>query len=111
MDHLAIDLGGRESQICVRSSDGRIVEVGGTNHTDGTLFRISADECMEAILAGDEFFVTDAAGVQAHVIITSTTPRPAFGDPGGKNLGYYLKTVADTSVENNLDALPECPDS
>ena len=26
MDHIAIDLGGRESQICVRASDGRIVE-------------------------------------------------------------------------------------
>jgi len=26
MEHLAIDLGGRESQICIRSSDGRIVE-------------------------------------------------------------------------------------
>jgi transposase len=26
MDHVAIDLGGRESQICVRSSDGRILE-------------------------------------------------------------------------------------
>jgi transposase len=26
MDHLAVDLGGKESQICVRSSDGRIVE-------------------------------------------------------------------------------------
>lgn len=26
MEHLAIDLGGRESQICVRSSDGRIVD-------------------------------------------------------------------------------------
>ena len=26
MDHVAIDLGGRESQICVRSSDGKIVE-------------------------------------------------------------------------------------
>jgi hypothetical protein len=26
MEHLAIDLGGRESQICVRASDGKIVE-------------------------------------------------------------------------------------
>src|ERR1700731_154323 len=26
MEHLAIDLGGRESQICVRSGDGQIVE-------------------------------------------------------------------------------------
>ena len=26
MEHLAIDLGGRESQICVRSSGGQIVE-------------------------------------------------------------------------------------
>ena len=26
MEHLAIDLGGRESQICVRSSDGQILE-------------------------------------------------------------------------------------
>jgi hypothetical protein len=25
MEHLAIDLGGKESQICVRSSDGQIV--------------------------------------------------------------------------------------
>jgi hypothetical protein len=26
MEHLAIDLGGRESQMCVRSSDGQIVD-------------------------------------------------------------------------------------
>jgi predicted NBD/HSP70 family sugar kinase len=26
MEHCAIDLGGRESQICVRSSDGQIVD-------------------------------------------------------------------------------------
>ena len=26
MDHIAIDLGGTESQICVRSADGKIVE-------------------------------------------------------------------------------------
>ncbi len=26
MEHLAIDLGGKESQICVRGSDGQIVE-------------------------------------------------------------------------------------
>ncbi len=26
MDHVAIDLGGRESQVCVRSSDGTILE-------------------------------------------------------------------------------------
>jgi transposase len=26
MDHVAIDLGGRRSQVCVRSSDGKIVE-------------------------------------------------------------------------------------
>ena len=103
-------LAGRSMEItCVTTKDDRIIEVGGTNHTDGTPFRISADECMEAITAGDEFFVTDAADVRAAVIITSTTSRPAFGDPGGKNLGYYLKTVGDTSSENNLEALPECP--
>jgi predicted NBD/HSP70 family sugar kinase len=26
MDHIAIDLGGRESQVCVRSADGQIKE-------------------------------------------------------------------------------------
>ena len=26
MEHLAIDLGGKESQICVRSADGQIVQ-------------------------------------------------------------------------------------
>ncbi len=26
MDHVAIDLGGRESQICIRNSEGRVIE-------------------------------------------------------------------------------------
>jgi pimeloyl-ACP methyl ester carboxylesterase len=103
-------LAGKSMEItCVTKEHGKVQAVGGTNHTDAVPFRMSADDCMAAILGGDEFFVTDAAGVPAHVRITNTTPQPFLGNPGGKNLGYFLKTIADSSVGNNLDALPECP--
>ena len=101
---------GRSLEItCVKSKDGRIESLGGMNRSDGTPFTMTSDEAMEAFLAGDELFVTDAGGMRARVMISSTTPRPAFGDPGGKNLGYFLRTVSDTSTANNLDSLPTCP--
>ena len=62
MEHLAIDLGGKESQICVRSSDGQIVEerrcrtgdvAGVSGHPPAS--RVIVETCSEA------FGIADAA--------------------------------------------------
>lgn len=95
---------------CVTRRDGRIVSVSGTNVTDNVEFRMSEDECMQAIARGDEFFVMDANGNRARVVIRATNSRPYLGDPGGKNRGYHLKTVADPTTSNNLESLPDCPE-
>ncbi len=67
MEHLAIDLGGRESQICVRSSDGQILEERrcGTAALAGYLAsrprsRVVVETCSEA------FSVADAALAVGH---------------------------------------------
>jgi len=69
MEHLAIDLGGRESQICVRSEDGRIVEerrcrtaalpayLAGRSRS-----RVVVETCSEA------FWVADAALAVGHEV-------------------------------------------
>ena len=101
----------RSMQItCVKQEDGRVVSVRGINTADNSGFRMSEEDCIQAIRRGDEFFVVDANGNRARVIIATKISMPYFGDPGGQNLGYHLKTVADASVANNLDSLPDCPD-
>ena len=101
----------RSMQItCVKQEDGRVVSVRGINTADNSGFRMSEEDCIQAIRRGDEFFVEDANGNRARVIIATNISMPYFGDPGGQNLGYHLKTVADASVANNLDSLPDCPD-
>lgn len=61
MDHVAIDLGGRESQICVRSSDGTVLEE--RRQATGSLVRYLAkrpksrvilETCAEAFAIADE---------------------------------------------------------
>jgi transposase len=61
MDHVAIDLGGRESQICVRSSDGAIVEEErrGTRSLGKYLARraksrVVMETCSEAFAVAEE---------------------------------------------------------
>jgi transposase len=69
VEHLAIDLGGRESQICVRSSDGEIVDerrcltagLGGYLATRPTS-RVVVETCTEA------FAVADAAARVGHEV-------------------------------------------
>lgn len=66
MDHLAIDLGGRESQVCLRAADGRILREARvpTKLLETELqrppCRVIVETCAEA------FSVADAALVQGH---------------------------------------------
>ena len=69
MDHLAIDLGGKESQICVRRSDGQIVEERRCRTVALAAYlaarppsRVVIETCSEA------FGVADAALVAGHEV-------------------------------------------
>ena len=69
MEHCAIDLGGRESQICVRSSDGRIVEERRCRTTALPAYlatrppsRVVVETCSEA------FGIADAALSAGHEV-------------------------------------------
>jgi len=78
MEHLAIDLGGRESQICVRSSDGQIVEERRCRTAALSAYlairpqsRVVVETCSEA------FGIADAALMAGHEVrvVPSTLAR------------------------------------
>lgn len=81
MEHVAIDLGGRESQICVRSADGTILEE--RRWATGNLSkylsrrppsRVVVEACAEA------FRVADQARELGHeVVVVPATLAPALG--------------------------------
>src|SRR5690606_13473531 len=81
MDHVAIDLGGRESQVCVRRADGTIVEQRRVPTTGLPAYlarravsRVIVETCSEA------FWVADAAQACGHEVrVVLATLSPALG--------------------------------
>jgi transposase len=83
MNHVAVDLGSRKSQLCVRTPDGRVVrevKVRTRDLVDSPLFssleksRVVLEACAEA------FKVADAAVVAGHeVCIVPATLAPSLG--------------------------------
>jgi hypothetical protein len=72
MEHVAIDLGGRESQVCVRSADGTILEQKrwptrelGQYLRARPLSRVVVETCSEAFLAAEAAI---GAGHEARVV-------------------------------------------
>jgi transposase len=89
MDHIAIDLGSRESQVCVRRADGEIVEERrvatrslGRYLKGRPKSRVVLEACAEA------FSVADAALATGHetvVVPASLAPSLGVGDRGIKS--------------------------
>lgn len=81
MDHVAIDLGGRESQICVRRPDGTVVEERRVRTVEVPAYlqrrspsRVIVETCSEA------FWVADAAQAAGHQIrVVPATLAPTLG--------------------------------
>lgn len=81
MDHVAIDLGGRESQICVRRPDGTVVEQRRLRTATLPAYlqerppsRVIVETCSEA------FWVADAAQAAGHQIrVVPATLAPTLG--------------------------------
>ena len=101
MDHIAIDLGSRESQVCVRRADGEIVEerrVGtrslGTYLKGRPKSRVVLEACAEA------FSVADAALATGHetvVVPASLAPSMGVGDRGIKSDVRDARNLSEAS--------------
>lgn len=81
MDHVAIDLGGRESQICVRSADGAIVEEKRwMTHDLGRYLKKRAASVVILETCAEAFSVADEAKALGHEVrIVPATLAPALG--------------------------------
>jgi transposase len=88
MDHVAIDLGSRESQICVRSSDGQVLKEDrvptrslGKYLARRPPSRVVLEACAEAFSVADAAL---AAGHETIVVPASLAPSLGVGDRGIK---------------------------
>lgn len=109
MEHLAIDLGGRESQICVRSSDGTVLE----ERRMSTLAlpkymagrppsRVVVETCAEA------FAVADAAlelGHEVRVVPAFLVKSLGVGARGVKNDRSDARNLSEVSCRIDLPSV------
>lgn len=76
---------------------GRIVAVGGTDHTRNVAFSLTVEECIACIEFGCDVFVTRDDGGRTSVhVVRKPGVRP------------YIATNPDASGANNLLSLPRC---
>ena len=101
MDHIAIDLGSKESQVCVRASDGQILEerrVGtrslGKYLTGRPKSRVVLEACAEAFPVADAAL---AAGHEAVVVPASLAPSLGVGDRGIKTDTRDARNLSEAS--------------
>ena len=91
---------------CVTRRAGRVLRVGGFDHTAQQPFDLTNEECIAAIVAGAEVFAAAPDGTLAAVSLGQTR----IVDPDGTIRGVrtFLRTEADDTDTNNLKRLPDC---
>jgi hypothetical protein len=88
--------------ICINKSDRtnpheKIISIGGIN-ADNTRWKLSQEDAVKSIEAGTRAFYVLRGSIKTKVVVA----RSAQGHK-------YLKTEADSTTDNNLLSLPECP--
>lgn len=106
MEHIAIDLGGRESQVCVRNADGQIVEERrvATDRLRGFLrkrapARVIVETCAEA------FVTADAAielGHEVRIVPATLVRSLGVGARGVKTDQRDARTLSEVSTRIDL---------
>lgn len=109
MEHVAIDLGGRESQICVRSSDGAIVEEKRVRTRDLPKYlggrprsRVIVETCAES------FHVADAAiglGHEVRVVPATLVVALGVGSRKTKNDQRDSRLLSEASCRIDLPSV------
>jgi transposase len=109
MEHLAIDLGGRESQICVRRGDGEIVEERRCRTTALAAYltgrphsRVVLETCSEA------FCIADAAvqaGHEVRVVPATLVRSLGVGARGLKNDRRDARALSEVSCRVDLPSV------
>lgn len=101
MDHIAIDLGSRESQICIRTADGQILEERrvGTRSLGKLLAkrsksRVVLEACAEAFTIADAAL---AAGHETVVVPASLAPSLGVGERGVKTDTRDARNLSEAS--------------
>jgi transposase len=101
MEHVAIDLGSRESQVCVRTADGQILEerrVGtgslGKYLAKRTKSRVVLEACAEAFSVADASL---AAGHETVVVPATLAPSLGVGDRGVKTDVRDARNLSEAS--------------
>jgi transposase len=101
MEHVAIDLGSRESQVCVRAADGEILEERrvGTRSLGKYLAkrpksRVVLEACAEAFAVADAAL---AAGHETVVVPASLAPSLGVGERGVKTDVRDARNLSETS--------------
>jgi len=108
MDHLALDLGGRESQLCLRAPDGTILEERRlATKSVGKLFerpaaRIIMETCTEAFAIAD---LAVAKGHEVRVVPAGLARKLGVGARGLKNDQRDARALSEVSTRIDL---PPC---
>ena len=108
MEHLAIDLGGRESQICLRAADGAILREArvSTKHLEQELqrpaCRVVVETCAEAFSVAD---VALALGHQTRVVPASLARTLGIGARKLKTDQRDARTLSEVSCRIDLPSV------
>jgi transposase len=110
MNHVAIDLGGRESQICVRASDGTIVEERRypTRHLDKLMRTWTTPSRVIVETSAEAFRVADAAKAAGHdvrVVPATLVKTLGVGARGIKTDQRDARTLSEVSCRIELPSV------
>ena len=109
MEHIAIDLGGKESQICVRSADGTIVDEvrWGTRRLDAYLKKRPPGRVILET-SSEAFKVADAAlelGHEVRVVPATLAPTLGVGAHGVKTDRRDARVLSEVSSRIDLPSV------
>lgn len=109
MEHVAIDLGGRESQVCVRAEDGTIIEERRWRTRDLGVYlagrppsRVIVETCAEG------FYVADLAATHQHqtrVVPASLVKSLGVGERGMKSDKRDARKLSEVSCRIDLPSV------
>lgn len=109
MEHVAIDLGGRESQICVRAADGTVVEERrcetrklGRYLKERPPSRVVVETCAEAFSVADEAI---KLGHEVRVVPATLAPALGVGERGTKTDTRDARKLSEVSTRIDLPSV------